>query len=462
MTARPLRLLGGALAGLLVIPLLQSCGFGGGGGTVKMTAYFPKTVSLYKAGQVRVLGLPAGTVSDVTVQGDVVRVDLKVKKSVTLPEDVQATLVPQSLLGERYILLYPAWVSGQPRLDVSQPSQRVIPLERTSIPVEPDEALAQLKRFLDTLDPNATGRLINNLNEDLNGNGQTLNDALKGLAGVTSTLADKDQQLASLIDNLDRFTTTVDTREAALGQVMDLFAQTTTLLRQERGDIASLVQHLADTATNALDLVNKHAPRLKTDLDEATVLLQSLDANINSVSQLLSSAPTLVAGADLTGKTSGLVAAYNPKYHRIDLRTQLSPTVNGLLQALGLPVCVNVPLLGGASCPPGISPASAGATTRPTVTPPGGTAGSSAPAGPASPATPAAGSAGPAGPTTPTAPTTAPTSPLSGIFRLLGSGGTAAPADVAYGLDPRAAPAHHRGLISSLAHWSRSLLEKLW
>jgi virulence factor Mce-like protein len=427
------RLVSAALAGLILVPLLQACSFGGGG-SYKLTAYFPKTVSLYKSGQVRVLGLPAGTVTAVTTQGDVVRVDLNVKKSTPLPQGVQATLVPQSLLGERYILLYPAWLSGQPKLDRNQPDQRVIPMGRTSIPVEPDEALAELKHFLDTLDPHATGRLITNLNQDLQGNGQTLNDVFKGLASVTTTLADKDQQLANLIDNFDKFTTTIDTREAALGRVMDLFAQTTTLLRNERGDIGNLVQHLADTSSNALDLVNKHAPRLETDLSEATALLQSLDANLNSVSQLLSAGPTLVAGADLTGKTSGLVAAYNPTYHRIDLRTQLSCTVNGLLQSLGLPVSVNVPLIGPGNC--------STATAAPSSTTP-------LPAAPANAATkppPGAGS-----------------TPLASVLSFLGSGSTASPAQAAYGLDPApATPVHHHGVLSSLAHWSRSLLEKLW
>ena len=34
-------------------------------------------------------------------------------------------------------------------------------------PVEPDEALAALKRLLDSLDPDATGRLVKNLAEDI-------------------------------------------------------------------------------------------------------------------------------------------------------------------------------------------------------------------------------------------------------------------------------------------------------
>jgi hypothetical protein len=53
--------------------------------------------------------------------------------------------------------------------------------------------------------------------------------------------------------------------------------------------------------------------------------------------------------------------------------------------------------------------------------------------------------------------------PLASVLSFLGSGGTAAPAQAAYGLDPApSTPAHHHGMFSSFAHWSRSLLEKLW
>ena len=94
----------------------------------------------------------------------------------------------------------------------------MIPLERTSIPVEPDEALAALKRFLDSLDPGATGRLVTNLADDLEGNGQKLNTALGGLADLTSTLADKDDELVRIIDHFDDFTATLRDPGAAARQ----------------------------------------------------------------------------------------------------------------------------------------------------------------------------------------------------------------------------------------------------
>jgi phospholipid/cholesterol/gamma-HCH transport system substrate-binding protein len=400
-------------------------------------------------------------------------------KSTVLPREVRATLVPQSLLGERYVQLYPAWVQGQPRLDPKDKASTVLGLDHTSVPVEPDEALAALKRLLDDLDPSATGRLITNLNQDLQGNGQNLNDTIKGLATLTTTLADKDQQLSGLIDNFAQFTTTLETRESQLGKVMDLFAQTTSLLAQERGTIATLVHNLGDTASNALDLVSRHGPALRTDISSLTGLLASLDANLGAVSQLLSSAPVLVAGNNLD-QTSGLIAAYDPAYRRINLRSNIPESLALVLQALGINFCL--PALGNV-CPPG-SPASA-TSPSPAAAPPAtatatATTTTTVNTGPSIPGSVPGAAQGstttsstqpPPWPTLPpitVVPTQAPQSnvamsPLSAVFSLLASPGAPDPVQqAAYGLSPAALPAPHHGALACLARWSHTLLETLW
>jgi phospholipid/cholesterol/gamma-HCH transport system substrate-binding protein len=337
-------------AGLLALP---ACSSGGGG--YEITAYFDKTVSLYEQGDVKILGLSAGKITDIEVIDTKVRVKMRIKDGTNLPEDVQATIVPLSLIGERYVQLFPAWTSGE----ATAKAGTVIPLERTQIPVEPDQALAALKKFLDTLDPNATGRLIKNLSADLKGNGQTLNDALGGFAELTETLAAKDQQIANLIENFDRFTATLRTRETQLGRAMDQFAQTTDLLADERETIARLIKALANTSSSGLDLVSEHGGALNTDVQTLTKALESVNANIEHVRAFLTATPQLVAGVNLDGQ-QGLIKAYDPTFKHIDLRQATTPTIALLLQALGIPatgVCLPIDV----SC----TPTSTAASTPP-------------------------------------------------------------------------------------------------
>jgi virulence factor Mce-like protein len=349
---------------LVVVALASSglvgCSGSGGGGGVQLTAYFDKAVSLYPQSSVKVLGLPAGKVTSIKVVDNKVRVRLRINKDVPVPADVRAMIVPLSLIGERYVQLFPAWTHGAPRAR----DGAVIPLERTSIPVEPDEALAAIKKLFDALDPDATGRLVKNLGEDLAGTGPVLNGALKGLGELSAAVAEKDQELLNIIDHFDRFSATLRTREVALGKVMDGFAQATGLLADERRTIESLVKNLASVSITGLDLTSEHAAKLDRDLTVLTRTLQSVNVNIDAVRNLLDSAPLLVGGPNFDG-TGGLAGAWDPVYHHIDLRNSASPTAAQLFQALGVPVniiCLPVDV----NCTP-TTPAAASTTSAATA-----------------------------------------------------------------------------------------------
>ena len=75
------------------------------------------------------------------------------------------------------------------------------------------------------------------------------------------------------------------TREAALGKVLDGFANTTALLADERQAIQDLVKNLASLSTTGLDLTSEHAAKLDHDLTVLTRTLQSAKQNIGSVPQ---------------------------------------------------------------------------------------------------------------------------------------------------------------------------------
>ena len=321
--------------GLAALPACSSTPSG-----IELTAYFDKAVSLYEKGDVKILGLSSGKVTEVQVIDTRVRVKMRLNEGTRVPEDVQATIVPLSLIGERYVQLFPAWTTGEPEAK----SGTVIPLERTSIPVEPDEALAALKKFLDTLDPNATGRLVRNLAADLKGNGQLLNDALGQFAQLSATLADKDEQLGRLIENFDKFTATLRTREAQLGKVMDQFAVTTGLLADERDTIAKLVKALAQTSSSGLDLISEHGGALNADVQTLTDTLLVVNQNLQHVRDFLSATPMLIAGRNLDGE-QGLISSFDPNFKHIDLRQSTTPTLALLFAALGLPsdaVCIPI------------------------------------------------------------------------------------------------------------------------
>jgi virulence factor Mce-like protein len=275
-----------------------------------------------------VLGLPAGSVSAVEVEGDQVRIDLKINESIDVPADVTAQIVPQSLIGERYIQLSPVFQKGMERARDGMTIDR----DHTIIPVEPDEALAAIKEFLDSLDPKGIGRLVTNLEEDLRGNGSTLNGALGSLSELVTTFAEKDDALVRIVDSFDRLTATLASRDQQLGEVLDAFATASQVLADERAGIEGLVGGLADLSQTGLRLVGEHGGALRTDIETLAGAAATIDANLSAVEDLLESGGQLAAG---------VYGAYNPELRALNLRNNFGPLVpeilDTLLGQLGIP-----------------------------------------------------------------------------------------------------------------------------
>src|SRR5436309_3404526 len=146
------------LAGLSVIAgmLLSGCVIGGGSSNT-YSATFSRAIQLFPASAVRVLGVNVGTIKDIEAVGDGVKVTFTVNGDTKLPANVQAAVVPASLLGERYVQLLPAY-SGGPTL----PPGSNIPESRTAVPAEPDELLRSLQNYMGALDPKTVTRFVEN------------------------------------------------------------------------------------------------------------------------------------------------------------------------------------------------------------------------------------------------------------------------------------------------------------
>ena len=327
---------------VLVAGLVASaCGLVGGGDTYEVVARFPRAVSLYEQGAVQVLGLPAGEVRDIEIVGDEVEVTMAIDTDIPLPQDVRAAIVPQSLIGERRIQLFPPYQEG----DATVSDGYEIPIEDTVVPVEPDEALAALKEFLDSLDPEGVGRLIDNAATTLDGQGENLGSALDELSELVGNIEDNDDAIISISERFDDFTSTLLTRESQLAEALDDFAVVAQVLADERAEIERLIEGMATLSENGLDLVSEHAVRLRTDIDIVTRLVRSVDTNLAGVQDVLDAGPAIF---------SGFTDAYNEELRALDLRNNFSPLVAQallpLFDAVGIPLpCIPVDV----ACPGG-------------------------------------------------------------------------------------------------------------
>ena len=176
-----------------------------GGGTTYY-ADFTEAGGLKANDEVRIAGVRVGKVDSVSLDGDHVKVAFRIKGDTGFGTDTRAAIKVKTLLGAMFLSLEPA---GPGQLDAGSE----IPTTRTQSPYDVVQAFSGLARTSDRID---TGRLAQSLTTlaDLTRDTPTnFRHALAGVSALSSNLASRDQQIGTLLQNLQSVSHTLNARD---------------------------------------------------------------------------------------------------------------------------------------------------------------------------------------------------------------------------------------------------------
>lgn len=269
-----------ALAAGLAAVALVATGFqiGGGEEPRDYQAEFSRAVQVFPGVKVKVLGVDVGRVTSVeNVEGSV-QVNFKIEDpDIKVPADVNATIVPISLLGERYIQLFPAYTGGE-----TLESGSTIPLAKTTVPAEGDELLQGMQDYLGALDEDTVEEFVTNTADVLEGKGARLNELIANGSSVLNTLSEKREEITNLIVQFNTLTQSLATRQDALGQLINTYNVVGTTVNEVRESLQGTISGLNDAASQLASLLIDHEGRLGTELETLTQTTRTLSRNINS------------------------------------------------------------------------------------------------------------------------------------------------------------------------------------
>lgn len=141
----------GALVAVAVV-LVLALGIGlylvwPGRTTHKVVALFSSAVGLYPGDDVRVVGVPVGTIDSIEPTASDVKITMSIDDGVQLPADARAIIVAPNLVSARFIQLTPAYdtSTGAPTLA----DGATIGIDRTGVPVEWDDVKTELTKLAD-------------------------------------------------------------------------------------------------------------------------------------------------------------------------------------------------------------------------------------------------------------------------------------------------------------------------
>ena len=272
MTAPSKRLLAGVIALLVLVTALVVMQ-ASSSDTRRVTAYFDRTVSLYKGSEVRVMGVNIGTVKAVVPEGDRVRVAMEYDDEYKLPTDAKAAIVTPTLTADRFVQLAPAYTGGPQLQDNAK-----IDLPDTGTPVELDRIYKSLSDLTQALGPNGANRdgslntLLTAGTKALRGNGQLGNETLLNLSQAVQSFGDNSGPLFDSVENMSQLTDTLAANDRVVDGFMSDLTSVSTQLAADRGNLAKALAALARAVGTVRTFVHDNKDMVETDVRQLTRL----------------------------------------------------------------------------------------------------------------------------------------------------------------------------------------------
>ena len=250
-------------------------------------AEFTNVSNLRQGKLVRIAGVEVGKVNKISINPDAtVRVEFTADNSVTLTEGTQAVIRYDNLFGDRYLALE----EGVGGINILRPGQ-TIPLARTKPALDLDALIGGFKPLFRALNPDQVNALSEQLLQSFQGQGPTITSFLDQAAAVTNTLADRDQLIGQVVDNLNVVLGSLGGQSDRLDKAVASLSQLVRGLAERKTDIANAVAYTNAAAGSVADLLSQARAPLSKVVHETDRVAGIVDADHDYLDNLLNTLP---------------------------------------------------------------------------------------------------------------------------------------------------------------------------
>ena len=253
------------------------------GGGDRYTAAFSEAGGLQPDDEVRIAGVRVGKVEKIELDGDQVKVTFRVRTDSSFGSETGAAIKVKTILGAMYLSLEPAG-SGQLKEDEE------IPVERTSSPFDVVEAFSGLAETAEAIDTDQLAAGLTTLADLSRNTPEEFRAALAGVSALSANVAAKNDQINSLLLNLDRVTTVLSARDQDIIELMQDSDVLFEALVARRDAVHNLLVATSTLSTELTALVRDTRADLKpalTQLESVVAVLNKNEDNIDNSLRLM-------------------------------------------------------------------------------------------------------------------------------------------------------------------------------
>lgn len=279
-----------------------------------LVAHFPRTISIYEGSDVRVLGVPVGTVDKVTPEGTDVVVKMSYDPDVKIPSNAKAVIIAPSIVGDRYVQLTPTYEPG----DQEMPDGQVLDTSRTAVPLELDQIYSSIDQLTVALGPTGANRkgaltdLLETTAKNFGGEGAQFHQTIKNFSKLSATLDDNKDELFGSARELEGFISTLAKNDQTVRSFNQSLANVSQMLAGERGELASSLRNLAEAMGQVSTFVRDNRDALGRNIKGLNRVAKVLVHQRGALDEVLKDAPIALNNLYLT---------YNPQAGTLDTRS---------------------------------------------------------------------------------------------------------------------------------------------
>jgi phospholipid/cholesterol/gamma-HCH transport system substrate-binding protein len=245
------------------------------GGTREFKAEFVDATGVVAGDDIRVAGVKVGSVADIEIV-DRTRalVTFEVREETPLSEATTASIRYRNLVGQRYIALTET-IGDTAQLEEGA----TIPVERTSPALDLTVLFNGFKPLFQALSPEELNTLSYEVIQVFQGEGGTLEGLLASTASVTQTLADRDQVISDLIDNLNEVLANIGDRDQELSRLIKSFRTFVGGLKDDRQAILGSLEQISALSVETAGLVKGIRKPFVEDIKQLRRFAGNVNAN---------------------------------------------------------------------------------------------------------------------------------------------------------------------------------------
>jgi len=250
------------------------------------SAIFSDATGLTKGDDIRIAGVRVGSVKDIQIYDtNQAKVTFSVATSATVTKSSQADIRYRNLVGQRYISINQG-VGDTSRLA----GDSTIPISRTQPALDLTTLFNGFQPLFTALTPSDINQLSYEIIQVFQGEGGNLQGLLQDTASLTNTLADRDQVIGSLIDNLNSVLTTIGSRDGQLNNLITQLQNFIHGLKQDRNALLNPLDAVSKLTDQTASLTAGLRPSFVKDVKQLRRVAKNLNKgrqDIDSALQIL-------------------------------------------------------------------------------------------------------------------------------------------------------------------------------